>query len=204
MQLRLSRKLDVLAHPRWLWQVMVPRGAPRFENLVEFLPPGSQSAMVGAKYMGTQINSRLSWEDIARMRERWKGKLILKGILSVDDARRAAESGVDGIVLTNHGGRQLDSCVSAIEVLPAITAEVGGRLTVLVDGGIRRGSDILKALALGAHGVLVGRAVLYGLAAGGEAGASHAINLLRTEMERTMTLLGCRTIAEVGRHLIRS
>lgn len=204
LKLTLPNVLDVLAHPRWLREVMLPNGAPKFENLLEFLPPGSQSAMVGAKYMGTQINSRLSWEDIARMRERWKGKLILKGILSVDDARRAAESGVDGIVLTNHGGRQLDSCVSAIEVLPAVAAEVGSRLAVLVDGGFRRGSDVLKALALGAHGVLVGRAVLYGLAAGGEAGASHAINVLRTEMERTMTLLGCRTIAEVGRHLIRS
>jgi len=122
MQLRLSRKLDVLAHPRWLWRVMVPRGAPRFENLVEFLPPGSQSALVGARYMGTQINARLAWEDMERLRARWKGRLVLKGILCVEDARRAVDVGADGIVLSNHGGRQLDSCVSGVELLPAVAA----------------------------------------------------------------------------------
>jgi (S)-mandelate dehydrogenase len=204
MELRLSRKLDVLAHPRWLWQVMVPRGAPRFENLVEFLPPGRQSALVGARFMGTQINAKLSWEDMAWLRGRWPGKLVLKGILCIEDARRAAEIGADGIVLSNHGGRQLDSCVSGVELLPAVASELGSRLTVLVDGGFRRGSDVLKAMALGAHGVMIGRAALYGLAAGGEAGASHALGLLRTEMERVMLLLGCRSIGELGRHLIRS
>ena len=204
MQLRLSRKLDVLAHPRWLWKVMVPRGAPRFENLVEFLPQGSQSALVGARYMGTQINARLCWEDMERLRARWKGKLVLKGILCVEDARRAADAGADGIVLSNHGGRQLDSCVSGVELLPAVASEVGDRLTVLVDGGFRRGADVLKAMALGAHGVMIGRAPLYGLAAGGEAGVSHALGLLRSEMERVMLLLGCRSIGELGRHLIRS
>jgi (S)-mandelate dehydrogenase len=204
MQLRLSRKLDVLAHPRWLWQVMVPRGAPRFENLVEFLPPGVQSAMVGARYMGTQINAKLAWEDMERLRGRWRGKLVLKGILCVEDARRALEVGADGIVLSNHGGRQIDSCVSGVELLPAVASELGDRLTVLVDGGFRRGSDVLKAMALGAHGVMVGRAALYGLAAGGEAGANHALTLLRAEMERVMLLLGCRSISELGRHLIRS
>ena len=203
MKLTLRNVIDVLAHPRWLRQVML-RGAPKFENLLEFLPPGRQSAMVGARYMGTQINAHLSWEDVARMRARWPGKLVLKGILSVEDARRAVDSGVDALVLTNHGGRQLDSCVSAMEMLPAVASEVGDRLTVLVDGGFVRGSDVLKALALGAHGVLVGRAALYGLAAGGEAGVSHALNILRMEMERAMTLLGCRTIGEVGRHLLRS
>jgi (S)-mandelate dehydrogenase len=204
MKLRLSRKLDVLAHPRWLWQVMVPKGAPRFENLVEFLPPGKQSAMVGARYMGTQINAKLSWEDMERLRKRWKGKLVLKGILCVEDARRSVEIGADGVVLSNHGGRQLDSCASGVELLPAVAGEVGDRLTVLVDGGFRRGADVLKAMALGAHGVMIGRAPLYGLAAGGEAGVTHALGILRTEMERTMLLLGCRSIGELGRHLIRS
>ncbi len=204
MKLRLSRKLDVLAHPRWLWRVMVPKGAPRFENLVEFLPPGVQSAMVGARYMGTQINAKLAWEDMERLRSRWPGKLVLKGILCVEDARRAVEVGADGIVLSNHGGRQIDSCVSGVELLPAVASELGDRLTVLVDGGFRRGSDVLKAMALGAHGVMIGRAPLYGLAAGGEAGVSHALTLLRTEMERVMLLLGCRTLGELGRHLVRS
>jgi (S)-mandelate dehydrogenase len=204
MELRLSRKLDVLAHPGWLWRVMLPKGAPRFENLVEFLPPGTQSALVGARYMGTQINARLGWEDMERLRGRWKGKLVLKGILCLEDAKKAAEIGADGIVLSNHGGRQLDSCVSGVELLPAVAGELRSRLTVLVDGGFRRGSDVLKAMALGAHGVMVGRAALYGVAAGGEAGATHALGILRTEMERTMLLLGCRSIAELGRHLIRS
>jgi (S)-mandelate dehydrogenase len=204
MQLRLSRKLDVLAHPRWLWQVMVPRGAPRFENLIEFLPPGVQSAMVGARYMGTQINAKLAWQDMERLRGRWPGKLVLKGILCIEDARRAVEVGADGIVLSNHGGRQLDSCVSGVELLPAVAGELGDRLTILVDGGFRRGSDVLKAMALGAHGVMIGRPALYGLAAGGEAGVTHALGLLRTEMERVMLLLGCRSLGDLGRHLIRS
>jgi (S)-mandelate dehydrogenase len=204
MQLRLSRKLDVLAHPSWLWRVMIPNGAPRFENLVEFLPPGKQSALVGARFMGTQINARLAWEDMEHLRRRWKGKLVLKGILCVEDARRAADIGADGIVLSNHGGRQIDSCVSGVELLPAVVGEVGDRLTVLVDGGFRRGADVVKAMALGAHGVMIGRPTLYGLAAGGEAGVSHALGILRTEMERTMLLLGCRNVGELGRHLIRS
>jgi (S)-mandelate dehydrogenase len=139
-----------------------------------------------------------------RLRERWKGKLVLKGILCVEDALRAAEIGADGIVLSNHGGRQIDSCVSGVELLPAVTAEVGGKLTVLVDGGFRRGSDVLKAMALGAHGVMIGRPTLYGLAAGGQPGVTHALGLLRTEMERTLTLLGCRSLAELGRHLVRN
>jgi len=146
----------------------------------------------------------LSWEDMEHLRRRWQGKLVLKGILCVEDARRSVDVGADGIVLTNHGGRQLDSCVSGVELLPAVSAEVGSKLAILVDGGFRRGSDVLKAIALGAHGVMIGRAALYGLAAGGQAGVSHALGLLRTEMERTLALLGCRNLAELGRHLIRN
>lgn len=203
MKLSPRSLLDVLAHPRWLWQVMIRGGAPKFENLLEFLPPGAQSALVGARYMGTQINAKLAWEDVARIRARWPGKLVLKGILCVEDARRAVEAGVDGVVLSNHGGRQLDSTVSGVELRPAIASEVGDRITVLVDGGFRRGADVLKAVALGARGVMIGRAALYGLAAGGEAGASQALGMLRAEMERAMILLGCRSIGELGRHLIR-
>jgi (S)-mandelate dehydrogenase len=204
MQLSLRSKLDVLAHPGWLRRVMFPAGAPEFENLKELLPPGAHSALAGVRFMGTQINARLSWEDMARIRARWKGKLVLKGILCVDDARRAVDMGADGIVLSNHGGRQIDSCVSGVELLPAVSAEVGDRITVLVDGGFRRGSDVLKALALGADGVMIGRPALYGLAAGGQPGVAHALGLLRTEMERTLTLLGCRNLDELGRHLVRA
>ncbi len=204
MKLSIASMLDVLAHPRWLWQVMVPRGAPRFENLTEFLPPGAHSALVGARYMGTQINARLDWSDMERLRRRWPGKLVLKGILCAEDARRSVEVGADGIVLTNHGGRQLDACVSGVELIPSVVSEVGEQLTVLVDGGFRRGSDVLKAIALGADGVMIGRPALYGLAAGGQPGAAHALQVLRSEMERVMMLLGCRTLGELGRHLIRS
>jgi len=204
MKLSLFSMLDVLAHPGWLRRVMIPNGAPQFENLRELLPPGAQSAMAGVRFMGTQINARLSWEDMERIRHRWPGKLVLKGILCVEDSQRAVDVGADGIVLSNHGGRQLDSCVSGVELLPAVTAEVGSRLAILVDGGFCRGSDVLKAIALGAHGVMIGRATLYGLAAGGQPGVAHALGLLRTEMERTLTLLGCRNLGELGRHLVRS
>jgi (S)-mandelate dehydrogenase len=204
MKLGVRSLLDVLAHPRWLRQVMIPHGAPQFENLKELLPPGAHSALAGVRFMGTQINAKLAWEDVERLRSRWSGKLVLKGILCIEDARRAVEMGADGIVLSNHGGRQLDSCVSGVELLPAVSAEVGGKLVILVDGGFRRGSDVLKAIALGAQGVMIGRAALYGLAAGGQAGVSHALGLLRAEMERALTLLGCRNLAELGRHLVRS
>lgn len=203
MKLSASSILDVLAHPRWIREVMLPKGAPQFANLTEFLPPHARSALQGVRFMGTQINPQLNWSDMERLRQRWKGRLILKGVLCVEDAKRALEIGADGIVLSNHGGRQLDTAVSAIEALPAVAAAVGDQLTILVDGGFRRGSDVLKALALGADAVMLGRAALYGLGAGGEAGVSHALGLLRAEMERALTLLGCRSLDELGPHLIR-
>jgi (S)-mandelate dehydrogenase len=204
LKLSASSVLDVLQHPRWLWQVMLPKGAPEFANLTEFLPEGARSALQGARFMGTQINPTLNWADIERMRARWQGKLILKGILCVEDARRSVEAGADGIVLSNHGGRQLDSCATGIELVGQCAAEVGGKLALLVDGGFRRGGDILKALALGADAVMIGRPALYGLGAGGEAGVAHALSLLRVEMERAMTLLGCHSLDELGPHLIKT
>jgi (S)-mandelate dehydrogenase len=204
LKLSPSSVLDVLLHPRWLWQVMVPKGAPEFANLTEFLPPGARSALQGVRFMGTQINPALNWADIERMRQRWKGKLILKGILCVEDAKRSVDAGADGIVLSNHGGRQLDSCATGIELVGQCAAELGGKLALLVDGGFRRGSDVLKAIALGADAVMIGRPALYGLGAGGEAGVAHALGLLRGEMERAMTLLGCHSVDELGPYLIRT
>jgi (S)-mandelate dehydrogenase len=183
---------------------MLPKGAPEFANLTEFLPSGARSALQGVRFMGTQINPTLNWADIERMRERWRGKLLLKGILNVDDAKRSLEAGADGIVLSNHGGRQLDSCATGIELVGQCAAEVGGRLAILVDGGFRRGGDVLKAVALGADAVMIGRPALYGLAAGGEAGVAHALGLLRVEMERAMTLLGCHSLDQLGPHLIQT
>jgi (S)-mandelate dehydrogenase len=204
LKLSPSSVLDVLLHPQWLWQVMLPRGAPEFANLTEFLPEGARSALQGVRFMVTQINPSLAWADIERMRARWQGKLVLKGILCVEDAKRSVEIGADGIVLSNHGGRQLDSCATGIELVGQTAAEVGDKLSIIVDGGFRRGSDVLKALALGADAVMIGRATLYGLAAGGEAGVAHVLSLLRVEMERAMTLLGCHSLDELGPHLIKT
>jgi (S)-mandelate dehydrogenase len=194
----LRTKLDVLAHPRWLFDVMIPRGAPPLANLKEFLPPGKTSAFDGARFMSTQLNALLDWDAIRWLREIWPRRFIVKGLLAPRDAQLAAEHGVDGIVLSNHGGRQLDGAISPLEILPIVCREVGSRVTVMIDSGFRRGSDVVKALALGAKAVLIGRAVLYGLAAGGQAGAEHALGILRTEIDRVLALLGCRSCGELS------
>src|SRR3954452_588626 len=151
LQLDLRNTIDVALHPRWLFDVMVPHGMPRFKNLGDLLPPGQDSARGAASALARELDPSLNWDDIQWLRQQWSGKLIVKGILTVEDALLAAECGVDGIVLTNHGGRQLDGAISAMEILPDVAATVGDRLTVLIDGGFRRGSDIVKARLLGAH-----------------------------------------------------
>ena len=143
------------------------------------------------------------WGDFAWLREAWRGKLLVKGILTVEDARLAADYGADGIVISNHGGRQLDGAPATIEVLPQIAAAVGGRVAVFLDGGIRRGADIVKALALGADMVFVGRAALYGVAAAGEPGARRALDILSSEVDRVLAFLGCNSIAELGPQHLR-
>jgi len=199
----LSNLIDALRHPRWLYEVLVRDGAPRFENLAPFLPPGGASALGGSTVIPRLFAPSITWEDIGWLRGIWRGKLLVKGVLNVEDARRAAELGCDGIVLTNHGGRQLDYCVAPIEVLPQIAAAVGQRLTLLIDSGFRRGSDVLKALALGAHAVMIGRATLYGLIAAGERGAQRALEILTSEIDRTLGHLGCRSVGELGPQLLR-
>lgn len=198
----LRAALDTLRHPRWLWQVLLRHGMPRFRNLESVLP--ANLTPMGASTVIPQLfDASLSWDDIAWIREHWRGKLILKGVLSVADAQRAAELGCDGIVVSNHGGRQLDYCVSGIEVLPEIVAAVGTRLTVLVDGGFRRGTDVVKGLALGAQAVLLGRATLYGLIAGGEAGVDRALAILTSEIDRVLGQLGCNSLADLSPELVR-
>ena len=204
LKLSLPSMLDVLAHPTWLRQVMIPGGAPEFANLTEFLPPGQRSALQGARFMSTQINPKLSWADIAEMRKRWKGELVVKGLLCVDDVQRACDVGADAVVLSNHRGRQLDSTISGVELLPTVAAKFQDKICLLVDGGFRRGSDIAKAMALGAHGVMIGRATLYGLAAGGQPGVARALEILRSELERVMMLVGAARIAELDRRFIWS
>ena len=189
---------DFLQRPSWLASVIaryyLDGGLPQFANY----PPE-----VGAKLTG--VVSRVSnsasvcWADVAELRRRWQGKLVLKGILSVDDARLAVEHGADGIAVSNHGGRNFDSSPPAISVLPAIVDAVGNDLTVLFDSGVRRGADVLKALAIGAKAVLVGRATLYGCAAGGEAGAAHAIALLANEIDVAMAMVGVTRLDQLDR-----
>ena len=198
----LRNRLSALRHPRWLYEILIRRGAPRFENFAEYLPPGQASALGGSTIIPKLFEPCLCWDDIAWLRRLWPGKLIVKGVLSVKDAERAADCGCDGIVLTNHGGRQLDYCVAPIEVLPAIAAAVGQRMTIIVDSGFRRGTDVIKALALGAHAVMIGRATLYGLIAAGQRGAERALELLRDEIDRTLGHLGCRSVEELGPQLL--
>ncbi len=197
--------LDILRHPRWLAAMARSGGLPRFRNLESFLPHSATSALGGSTVIPQLMDASIRWEDLAWMREAWPGKLLVKGILSVDDAEHAAALGCDGIVLSNHGGRQLDSCVAPLEVLPQVAAAVGNRLALIIDSGFRRGTDVVKALALGAHAVMLGRATLYGLAAGGEDGAGQALSILVSETDRVLGQLGCTSLGQLGpQHLQRA
>jgi (S)-mandelate dehydrogenase len=195
--------LDTLRHPRWFSGVMLHHGMPRFRNLESFLPAGAVTALGGSTVIPKLFDATLSWDDITWIRQQWRGKLLIKGVLTAADAARAASLGCDGIVITNHGGRQLDSCVAPIDVLPEIVAAVGGRLAVLLDSGVRRGTDIAKALALGAQAVMIGRPTLYGLAAGGEAGVERALSILTTEFDRVLGQLGCNSVADLTPQHVR-
>ena len=198
-QYPLRTKLDILMHPRWL--LTVARNRPRFVNVDRELGGGRNvEYFVGHNMFDPSLN----WDDLARFRDRWKGKLLLKGVLRADDAERAAALGLDGIKLSNHGGRQLDSAISGMDALEEVVAAVGSRMAVIVDGGVRRGSDIAKAAALGAVAVGLGRAPVYGLGAGGEAGAARALEILREEFDRTLALTGCRSVAELTPDLVTS
>ncbi len=192
--------VDGMLHPRWLTQVflrtLLTSGVPRFQNV---------DSNVGGRIIAKDLSAfrarrdALDWSDIAWLRTIWPRKLLVKGVLVAEDARLALEYGVDGVVVSNHGGRQLDGAVAAIDALPEIVSAVGGRMAVLFDSGVRRGSDIVKALALGADFVFFGRATLYGAAVGGMDGVAHALNLLRAETDRVMALIGCNSVAGLNR-----
>lgn len=198
----LHAQLDTLRHPRWLWQVILRNGMPRFRNLEAFLPP-SLTPMGASTVIPRLFDATICWDDIAWIREHWRGKLLIKGVLSVSDAERAASLGLDGIVVSNHGGRQLDYCVAPIEVLPQIVAAVGARLPVIIDSGFRRGSDVVKALALGAQAVMLGRATLYGLIAGGQPGVERALEIITSEIDRVLGLLGCNSVEDLSPRYLR-
>jgi isopentenyl diphosphate isomerase/L-lactate dehydrogenase-like FMN-dependent dehydrogenase len=191
--------IDMAMHPGWLWRVMrrylVNEGMPTNANFPERY---RHSVIDGKKRTRPKRFEAMTWEHIRKFRDFWPRKLIVKSILSADQARAAVDAGADGIVVSNHGGRAFDSAIATIDVLPEVVEAVGDRCTVILDSGIRRGSDILKALALGAKMVLVGRATLYGTACGGQAGAARAIAILAGEMERAFGYVGVRQISEIG------
>jgi L-lactate dehydrogenase (cytochrome) len=194
---------DTVSHPHWLFGIwartLLNHGMPHFENMDAMRGPP-----VLAKNLMRNIGKRdqLAWRHVELIRRRWKGKLVVKGLIAPADARIARESGVDGVIVSNHGGRQLDHTVSALRTLPEIAAEANG-MTVMLDGGIRRGTDVIKALALGAHFVFAGRPFLYAAIAGGQAGVERAITLLRNEIDRDMALLGIRSVSEISPDLVR-
>jgi (S)-mandelate dehydrogenase len=191
---------DVLLKPAWLLEILrygLP-GMANFEGYRFSTPKGTDIATA----VGQEMDPALDWEAIKRLRELWPGRLLLKGVERPDDAERAAVIGCDGVVVSNHGGRQLDGAAATLDALPEVARAVGKRMTVLLDGGVRRGVDIVKARALGAHGVLTGRATLFGAMAGGEAGAQRALEILASELERAMRLCGVRSMAEIGPDLI--
>lgn len=196
--------IDMLLHPGWLATVMgrymLNGGMPRHVNY----PQGYQTKITGnvaeqKKTHGVAAKraDKLSWDDVKRLRDIFPGKFLLKGIMRADDAQRAAEEGVDGIIVSNHGGRNMDSAPPTISVLPEIRKAVGDDMTIIVDSGVRRGSDIVKSIALGANAVLCGRATLYGTAAGGEAGALKAMGFLKDEMKRTMAYVGTQRVGDI-------
>ncbi len=184
---------NLLLHPGWLISFLLDGGVPKLENVV--VPRQGPLDMVNV----TESLSRgaVSWNDLRWIRECWSGPIVIKGVLIADDARRAVDEGASALVVSNHGGRQLDSVSPTIRALPEIVSAVGHQTEVLMDGGIRRGSDIVKALCLGARAVLVGRAYAYGLAAAGHPGVARAIEILRSDVERTLRLLGCQSISDL-------
>ncbi|WP_436644064.1 alpha-hydroxy acid oxidase [Microbaculum sp. FT89] len=199
---RLSRRFEALRHPGWVRDVLLP-GIPGFGNLDEILPPDRRDLSGAAHWSRTQIDPSLSWRHLDWLRTRWRGPLVVKGLLSPSDAVRARDAGADGIVLSNHGGRQLDGAVAPLQILAETRQALGSGTVLMIDGGIRRGSDIAKAVALGADAVLSGRAPLYGLAAGGHAGVARALALLAEQFTRVMALLGRPTVAALTTDCLR-
>jgi (S)-mandelate dehydrogenase len=203
-KLRLSAPaaLESLAHPRWLAGNLLAHGMPSFANVIDFVPKDQRSLFAASTWIREHQPNSMSWDTVARIRERWKKPFILKGILSPEDVRRGVESGVDGIVLSSHGGRQLDWAIAPLDLLPTARKMVGDRVALHLSGGIRRGTDLLKALALGADAVWAGRAPLYGLAAAGGEGAARALEIIADEALNAMGLMGVNRVDELGRHLL--
>ena len=200
-EIRIKNIIDVASKPAWAWSILKGK-SKTFGNLAGHVK-GMDNVNELAKWVGDQFDPALSWKDVEWIKKIWPGKLILKGILDAEDARTAVKLGADAIVVSNHGGRQLDGAPSSISALPKIADAVGSDTEVLFDGGIRTGADIMRALALGARACLIGRAYIYGLGAGGQAGVAKAIDILAKELSVTMALTGTNRIADIdGRVLV--
>ena len=198
---RFNQALDGLAHPDWLWDVHL-NGRPHTIGNFAGVSPDLKTIADFWTWVGRNFDPSVTWKDIEWVRERWKGPIVLKGILDIEDARESVRCGVDGIVVSNHGGRQLDGVSSSIQALPAIAQAVGSDLTVLMDGGVRSGLDVLKAVASGARACLIGRAWAWALGARGEAGVAHMLQILRGELRMAMALTGCTDVNAAGRDLL--
>ncbi|MET4699930.1 (S)-mandelate dehydrogenase [Constrictibacter sp. MBR-5] len=200
LRLSLLTKLDALRYPGWLSDYL-KHGMPMFQNWQRYAGPNADADAV-ATFVSSQTRASVTWKDIEDFRRLWPGNFVIKGIMHPDDALRAAELGVDGLVVSNHGGRQLDRAPAALDVLPAINAAVGDRMTLMLDSGIRRGSDVVIALCMGAKFVFLGRPTLYGAAAGGVPGVARALTIVREELDMTMAQMGAPTLADLGPHFM--
>ncbi len=200
-KLTIKNIFDMAMRPQWCLGML---GTKRrsFGNIVGHVEGVSDMSRLSA-WVGEQFDLRLNWDDVARIKDWWGGRLIIKGILDAEDAEKAAASGADALIVSNHGGRQLDGADSSIAMLPEIATAVGNRTEVWMDGGIRSGQDILKAVALGAHSTLIGRAFLYGLGAAGQGGVTKALEILHKELDMTMALCGHRDILNIDRSILR-
>jgi L-lactate dehydrogenase (cytochrome) len=199
-QVRLKNVIDIATKPAWALGIL--RGKRKTFGNIAGRYPGMESVTVLSKWISEQFDATLNWKDVEWIKSLWPGKLILKGILDVEDARIATKTGAAAIVVSNHGGRQLDGALSSISALPPIVEAVGSDLEVMFDSGIRSGQDIARALALGARSCMSGRAYIYGLGAGGEAGVARAIEIMREELSTTMALMGVSKVGDIDRRVI--
>jgi L-lactate dehydrogenase (cytochrome) len=199
-KLMLSNIVDLLTKPGWALRML---GAKRkvFGNIVGHVK-GAEGIVSLSKWTASQFDPTLNWKDVDWVKNEWGGKLVLKGIQDIADAKNAVSAGADALIVSNHGGRQLDGALSSIKALPPIVDAVGDKIEVWMDGGIRSGQDLFKALALGAKGTMIGRAYNFGLGAMGEAGVTMALEIIQKELDTTMALCGARTIGEIGRELV--
>ncbi|HEX8976991.1 MAG TPA: L-lactate dehydrogenase [Solirubrobacteraceae bacterium] len=196
------RALDLVTHPHWIRDVPV-RGRPLTFGNLEHAVPDARTPDAFKDWVDSQFDPSVTWEDVTWVREHWDGRLLVKGVLDPEDARRAVEAGVDGIVVSNHGGRQLDSVPSTVRALPGVVDAVGDEVEILVDGGVRTGLDVVKMIALGARAVLIGRPWVWSVAARGEAGVRHVLEVIRADIDVALALTGSNSFADLGRSLLQ-